>query len=199
MFGSPSPLNRSRTPLRGWYKAAPDTEGDIFMRELIGRDTIVEMVHDVTGEVLSTMLNLDAAQDAVYGEMQHGKSDGVVSFVGLAGPQCVGTGSLQCSSDVACRLAGRFLMSEYAFVDDEVLDAFGELTNMVIGNFKTALEGHLGAIGLSIPTVVPFSWGDDRLYVRVCLKAKDSAEAPPLHVRKPFTTEQIRHTFSELA
>jgi chemotaxis protein CheX len=187
------------------------------MRELIGRDTIVEMVHDVTGEVLSTMLNLDAAQDAVYGEMQHGKSDGVVSFVGLAGPQCVGTGSLQCSSDVACRLAGRFLMSEYAFVDDEVLDAFGELTNMVIGNFKTALEGHLGAIGLSIPTVVhgknfstrspgneewtvvPFSWGDDRLYVRVCLKAKDSAEAPPLHVRKPFTTEQIRHTFSELA
>jgi hypothetical protein len=33
----------------------------------------------------------------------------------------------------------------------------------------------------------------------VCLKAKDSAEAPPLHVRKPFTTEQIRHTFSELA
>jgi chemotaxis protein CheX len=181
---------------------------------LISRDMIVEMVRDVTGEVLSTMLNLDAKPDEAYTESQHGRSDGVVSFLGLAGPQCVGTGSLQCTSEVACRLAGQFLMAEYKFVDDEVLDAFGELTNMVIGNFKTALEGHVGTLGLSIPTVVhgknfstrspghqectvvPFSLGVDRLFVRICLKAKESGHQPPAHVRKAMTPEQIKNTLA---
>src|SRR5690348_13143524 len=90
---------------------------------LIGHDSLVEMLHRVTGEVLSTMLNLEAHADTAFIESQHGKSDGVVSFVGLAGVRCVGTGSLQCGSDVACRLASQFLMSEFDSVDDEVLDA----------------------------------------------------------------------------
>jgi chemotaxis protein CheX len=185
------------------------------MKELVSSKTIVDIVHEVTGEVLSTMLSLETTPGEVYTEMQHGKSDGVVSFVGLAGSQCVGTGSLQCTSAVACSLAGRFLMSEFPHVDDEVLDAFGELTNMVVGNFKTALEGHVGQVGLSIPTVVhgknfstrspgnaewtviPFLWGDDKLYIRVCLKAKNS-DAAPVPLRKPYTAEQIRNTFSEL-
>ena len=168
------------------------------MRELIGRDTIVEMVHDVTGEVLSTMLNLDAAQDAVYGEMQHGKSDGVVSFVGLAGPELAGTGSLHCSSRSACHLAARLLMSDFDSVNDEVLDAIGELTNMIVGSFKNEIEQHIGPTGLSIPTViygrnfstrslgredwmvVPFSCGEEHLEVKVCLKGR---EEPCAHIR----------------
>ena len=46
------------------------------------------------------------------------------------------------------------MMSEYSSVTDEVLDAVAELTNMIIGNLKTALEEHLGPMGLSIPTVI---------------------------------------------
>jgi chemotaxis protein CheX len=72
-------------------------------------------------------------------------------------------------------------------VNDDVLDAVAEVTNMVIGNVKTVLEERLGAMGLSIPTViygrnfssrtvgkqnwtvVPFTLGNERLEVQLCL------------------------------
>jgi chemotaxis protein CheX len=46
------------------------------------------------------------------------------------------------------------LMTEATAVDEEVLDAVAELTNMIIGSVKNDLESHLGPLGLSIPTVV---------------------------------------------
>ena len=111
-------------------------------------------------------------------------------------------GRLPCPSAVACRLASRFLMSEFDSVDDEVLDAFGELTNMIIGNFKTEVEHHLGPMGLSIPTViygrnfstrslgreewtvVPFRCGEDHLNVKVCLKRREIPTVPVRHGEK---------------
>jgi chemotaxis protein CheX len=79
------------------------------------------------------------------------------------------------------------MMTEYDAVNDEVLDAVAEITNMIIGNVKTALEERLGPMGLSIPTViygrnfssravgkqnwtvVPFHAGSERLEVQLCL------------------------------
>src|SRR3546814_14068538 len=52
-----------------------------------------------------------------------------------------------CSSDL-------MMMAEYDAVNDEVLDAMAEVTNMIIGNVKTALEERIGCMGLSIPTVI---------------------------------------------
>ena len=54
----------------------------------------------------------------------------------------------------AQRISGALLMQEYSAVDEDVLDAIGEVTNMVLGNVKTALEEELGPMGLSIPTVI---------------------------------------------
>jgi CheY-specific phosphatase CheX len=90
-------------------------------------------------------------------------------------------------------LASRFLMTELGSVDDEVMDAFGELTNMIVGSFKNSLETHLGPMALSIATVVfgknfstrspgheewivvPFEWENNRLNVRLCLKSRASS------------------------
>jgi chemotaxis protein CheX len=76
-------------------------------------------------------------------------------------------------------------MTEASAVNEEVLDAVGELTNMIIGNFKTAAEAVVGALGLSVPTVIfgrnfmskslgnndwlvmPFKCGDDTFEIRV--------------------------------
>jgi len=167
------------------------------MGQPVSRDAIVDMLHSVTREVLSTMLNLEAQPEESYTEHQPGKSDGVVSFVGLAADQWAGTGSLHCESDVACMLASRFMMCEIAHVDDEVMDAFGELTNMIIGNFKNQLESYLGPMALSIPTVVygknfstrspghedwtvvPFVWETNRLNVRLCLKPRPATHTFP--------------------
>ena len=86
------------------------------------------------------------------------------------------------------------LMTESSAVDEEVLDAVAELTNMIIGGVKTDLEPTLGPLGLSIPTVVfgknfkaksashrngswsVFDWEARPLLVKVCL-ARDRGGA----------------------
>lgn len=164
------------------------------MGDLIDSEVIVDILRRVTTDVLSTMLSLEARAEEAYTEHHApGGSGGVMSFVGLTGAECVGTGSLHCESEAACRLASRFLMSEFESVDDEVLDAFGELANMIVGNFKNEVEQHMGPMGLSVPTVihgrnfttrslgreewtvVPFLCGGDRLSVKICLKPKEAA------------------------
>jgi chemotaxis protein CheX len=169
------------------------------MVELLSQDILVDLLHIVTAEVLSTMLALEAHPAEAYIEHHPGNSTGVLSFIGLAGSDCVGTGSLQCESAVACQLASRFLMSEFESIDENVLDAFGELTNMIIGNFKNEVEKRLGPLALSIPTVVygsnfstrspgheewtvvPFVWDSSQLNVRVCLKARKTAPSQMRH------------------
>src|SRR4029079_15151269 len=66
----------------------------------------------------------------------------------------VGTGSVTCSRTLACRVCSQMLMVESTGVDEDVLDAVAELTNMIIGSVKNDLEPHLGPLGLSLPTVV---------------------------------------------
>lgn len=81
------------------------------------------------------------------------ESDGVVALLGMAGPW-VGTGALTCKPELACKLAGAFLLTEYDTVNDDVLDAVAELANMVIGNLKVAIEEEVGEMGLSTPTTI---------------------------------------------
>ncbi len=171
------------------------------MTETLKHETLVEAVCSATKQVFSTMIGLDlAAGEAYLDQNAPGPSAGVVSLIGLAG-QWAGTGSLSCSSDFACRISSQLLMSECPAVDEEVLDAVAEVTNMVIGNIKTALEEDLGSMGLSIPTVifgrnfttrsvgkndwtvVPFYCGQERLEVQVCLAPNRDA---PRAVRHGF-------------
>lgn len=140
-----------------------------------------------TCEVFSTMLGQEAIPVAAFVERTAtAPASGVVSLVGLAG-NWVGTGGISCSASSACRISSVFLMAEYDAINEDVLDAIAEMTNMIIGNVKTALEEQLGPMGLSIPTVifgrnfqtrnsgnhawtvVPFDCGTDRINVQLCL------------------------------
>jgi chemotaxis protein CheX len=148
---------------------------------------VVDAIRSVTGEVFTTMLGIDVEAGEHFTERTSpGPSDGVISVIGLAG-QWVGTGSICCSPQAACAVASAMLATEYAEVSDDVLDAMSELTNMIIGNFKTAAESKLGPLGLSIPTViygcnftarsagketwtvVPFRFAGHDLVVKICL------------------------------
>jgi len=113
-----------------------------------------EMIRQSMEEVFGTMLGLEIEAQPPY--IDHNPPEpveGVVSLIGLAG-QWAGSGRFACSAGMALKISGALLMSEYSAIDDEVLDAIGEVTNMVLGNVKTALEAELGNMGLSIPTVI---------------------------------------------
>jgi chemotaxis protein CheX len=168
---------------------------------------IVASIARSTSEVFSTMLDAHVDFDAAAIESRSPEAnDGVVSFIGLAGAWA-GSGSLACSPAMARRICSQMLMTESLAVDDEVLDAVAELTNMIIGGVKTDLEPSLGPLGLSIPTVVygrnfrakgagitewivaSFRWEEERLLVKVCLAPAVAAHAHPHAASHPLALE----------
>jgi chemotaxis protein CheX len=115
---------------------------------------ITESIRGSAANVFSTMLSHELPQGDCSLEVgTPDQSDGVLSFIGIAGAWA-GMGSISCSPTLACYLCSRLLQMDATAVDEEVLDAIAELTNMIIGSVKTDLEQHLGTLGLSIPTVV---------------------------------------------
>src|SRR5271165_5411904 len=155
----------------------------------ISHDEIVEAVRLATEDVFATMLGLELRMEESFIDKgaNGAAASGVVSLIGIAGAWA-GTGSLSCSAELACSLSAALLTSEHGQLDDEVLDSIAEITNMVIGSVKTALEDKLGVgLGLSTPTlifgknfqtrsgrsqewiVVPFLSGGEHLFVQLCL------------------------------
>lgn len=75
------------------------------------------------------------------------------SMVGLAGRVC-GVLSFSCGGKSATRIASKMLGVETAEGSREVLDALGEICNMVAGNFKNKVAGLGEGCVLSVPTVI---------------------------------------------
>ncbi len=117
-------------------------------------EVLVKEIAGVTQHVLETMLRqrVVVVKDVLHRDAA-GSTDGVAALVGVAG-EWQGNGCISCSSELACKLASQMVMHPYDSVNDDVLDAIGEIANMVIGNIKTNLEGALGPMGLTIPTVI---------------------------------------------
>jgi chemotaxis protein CheX len=77
----------------------------------------------------------------------------ITAMVGLAGQLC-GVISLQCSAKSSAIMASKMLGVEPDQVGPEMCDAFGEICNMVAGNFKNKIAGLGERCMLSVPTVI---------------------------------------------
>ncbi len=99
----------------------------------------------------------------------------IIAMVGLAGQLC-GLLSLRCSLAAAALMASKMLDLELDPVAAEVFDAFGEVGNMVAGNFKNKIPGLSDGCMLSVPTVVT---GQD-------YSVHASVETPPLELHMLF-------------
>ncbi|MGA3260740.1 MAG: chemotaxis protein CheX [Bryobacteraceae bacterium] len=151
------------------------------------KEHLVGSLSQAVEDVFSTMLGASIVPGEVTFENGAPDAhDGVLSFIGLAG-SWAGTGCVSCSPVLACRVCSQMLMTEATAVNEEVLDAVAELTNMIIGSVKNDLERELGPLGLSIPTVVfgknfrtksaghaewivrRFHWDSDAFEVKICL------------------------------
>lgn len=159
------------------------------------RQDIVNAIQAAVSEVFSTMLGIEVQACPIQQDANGPRTaEGVMSFVGLSG-NWVGSGLITCSSSFACRLCSSFLMTESTRVDGDVLDAVGEIANIIIGSFKTIAESAVGPLTLSIPTtiygksfmskslgstewtVLPFRNGDDVVEVWVCFKPASDSHA----------------------
>jgi chemotaxis protein CheX len=168
---------------------------------------VTESLCRATLDVFGTMLGVDAVAGDRFTETQAPQpSHGLVSLIGMAGAWA-GTGGISCSAELACKLSSKFLMTEYESVNDDVLDAMGELTNMIIGNFKNEIEEYVGTLGLSIPTVifgrnfvarsaaandwivVPFECEGETMTVKVCLAPQTNRAVTRGHTPPPYIVD----------
>jgi chemotaxis protein CheX len=122
--------------------------------EFYDQELLVSKIRTATDDVFSTMLGISVTPGEAFSAQRDAESfDGVIALAGLTGTW-VGSAHLSCSAQLACRLAGAMLASDYAAVNEDVLDTVSELTNMIVGNVKSSLEDELGPMGLGIPTVI---------------------------------------------
>lgn len=122
---------------------------------MLDKDAIARFMLSAAEETFATMLGLQITSGKPSGEQAETAIhvERVVALIGLAGSYN-GTGMISCSPALACKLASEMLMESLSAVDGEVLDAIGELSNMIFGNVKTMLEQQIGQFGLSIPTII---------------------------------------------
>jgi chemotaxis protein CheX len=159
---------------------------------MIQAGSLVDAIDASTKEVFETMLGTKLT-DSKRAQSEDPAAAGVVSLVGLTG-KWSGTGTFCCTPTTARLVAVRMLMldeteAESQTIDDDVLDAVAELTNMVVGNIKNLLAEEYGEMAISIPTVVygrnfrfksfagtceetcVFDWEGQQFFIKVCLAA----------------------------
>lgn len=98
-----------------------------------------------------TMLSCEARRGSLAVKQDSRAAHDVSGVIGLSG-RAVGTVVVSFSTQVALKAASTMLMMETTTIDDDVLDAVGELTNMVAGAAKAELEEY--EMMVSLPNVI---------------------------------------------
>ncbi len=98
-----------------------------------------------------TMLSCEARRGNLAVKQNAQAAHDVSGVIGLSG-KAVGTVVVSFSTQVALKAASTMLMMEATQIDDDVIDAVGELTNMVAGAAKAELEEY--DLMVSLPNVI---------------------------------------------
>lgn len=117
------------------------------------QETLVKHLIDDTRNVFSTMLGLDLLHLPLEVDPLKHFTDCISAMVGLAGTYN-GLVSIHQPISLGTKLASVMLDMDLEEGDQDVLDALGEVANMVAGNFKQHLSKGGSDIRLSTPSVV---------------------------------------------
>ena len=125
-------------------------------KPLIDQDLLTRSVTEAASEVFSMMLDMEVRFSGLVNDLNTSDA-GLISLVGITG-DWGGSGVFCCSPALATKICARMLGgvpdSGKPLIDEEVLDAVAEVTNMMIGNIKNGLEAITGPLAISVPTVI---------------------------------------------
>ncbi len=103
------------------------------------------------GTVFRTMLQCEVKRGQISLKNQSQPNYPISGVIGLSG-NAVGTVVLSMSEQVALKAASTMLMTECTEIHADVLDAVGELTNIIAGRAKSQLEEF--QLSLSLPNII---------------------------------------------
>jgi chemotaxis protein CheX len=109
---------------------------------------------EVTQDVFQEMLGYQVKPGYPYFvEKEEAAHDWDVSgVIGLSG-EAKGAVSVSMKQDFAIALTGKLTGKQHTFLDEEVVDAVGEIVNIIAGNAKQKLEDTFNLI-ISLPSIV---------------------------------------------
>ena len=105
-------------------------------------------VHDSLNEVFNMMLGMKVTPHEDTQLLPE-----LTAIVGLAGSLC-GLFCIRCSKETGAVLTRRMLNIDATDCQEEVMDALGEICNMLAGSFKARVPGIADTCMLSIPTTI---------------------------------------------
>ena len=106
-----------------------------------------------TLEVINIMASFQPVPGKPYvkkDDLSHGDISGIIGITGDA----VGSLAISFSEKCICNIVGRMLGETYSIINHDVLDAVGELTNMISGVARTHLEKKGMSVFAAIPSVI---------------------------------------------
>jgi chemotaxis protein CheX len=151
-----------------------------------------------TIEVLKKMAFIDAVPGKPHvkqDEIALGDVSGVIGITGDA----LGSLALSFSEKCICKIASNMLGEEFLEVTRDIIDAAGEITNMISGASRTQMEKMGMSVYAAIPTVVhghnhtithilkspsiviPFSTSAGSFVVDVCIRTVEESEKSAVH------------------
>jgi chemotaxis protein CheX len=99
-------------------------------------------------ETFDTMLNCKITRIGLMLKESNTALHPISGIIGINGKQAVGTVVLTMTESVALRAASTLLMMDVTEANEDVMDAVGELTNMVAGATKAKLAQYHLSMGL---------------------------------------------------
>ena len=141
-----------------------------------------------TLEVLKTMAFVDAKNEKPFIKSSLSSAGSVTGIIGMAGEKVQGTMVVSFSKECILRIVSNMLGEEFDKLDEVIVDAVGELTNMISGGAKRRLSEKGYAFEMAIPSmvtgegiqiyhqanakaiVIPFSIPEGKFWVEACLQ-----------------------------
>jgi chemotaxis protein CheX len=116
------------------------------------QSTLAREIERATLSVFATMVGANLLREAYKSAAFDSHHRNVVSTVDLTG-SIQGIAQVGYTLPLATYIACQMLQVDPPVAGADVLDALGEVANMIVGSMKAPLEGRLGRIQIGLPTV----------------------------------------------
>ncbi len=105
-------------------------------------------------KTLATIAQTDAKVGKPYIEPELTEKGEIAGMVGMVAPPLKGTLLISFTKDSIFQIMENMLGEKHTEINGEISDAVGELTNMIYGTAKTALNQMGYSFEMAIPTVI---------------------------------------------
>lgn len=116
--------------------------------------TFVDSFNDATCHVLKTMAAVDATPGKATSKSSNKTWGAVTGIISMAGEEYSGSLAISFEADTILKIVSTMLMEEFTEINQDIVDAVGEITNMICGSAKRELDEKGYKFNMASPMIV---------------------------------------------